>query len=190
MSRKVFKAGCALAADHGETICIGGGEPTLHPLFWDFIGIALSYADDPGMIWLATNGKKTEDALQLARLARNGVIAVALSLDKWHDPIDTRVGKAFTEGLGGQRFSPYNNDLREIRNVEQSVKPFGRAVLNSLWKTPGCVCDTLSCDPDGNLYACGCQTEKLGTVFAPDFGSYWEWDEKCPMERKLMEITQ
>ena len=171
MSRHVFRLACKIAEDRGETISIGGGEPTLHPLFWDFLGIALGASGgDEGMLWMATNGKRTEDALKLARMAKNGVVSVALSLDDYHESIDIRVERAFgKEEKKSNEYGRYlhgnSRDFREIRDVTAKVARFGRA--KEWGDTDYCPCPDLFVTPKGCLYQCGCQTEQLGTVWKP-----------------------
>ena len=76
MSLEVFEA-CLLECD--EMLPIGGGGPTIHPEFNNFLLKAIGAVD---YVWLATNGSMTETALTLAKLAKRGVIGCALSLDE------------------------------------------------------------------------------------------------------------
>ncbi|KKN26567.1 hypothetical protein LCGC14_0873350 [marine sediment metagenome] len=162
MDIETFKA--AIKYDD-DTICIGGGEPTIHPKFWEFIGLALR--SNAEYIWLATNGKKTDTALALAGLAKRGAIGCALSLDNYHDPIDDKVVEAFKAtkhilGIGDM-------DSREIRNVTSKEINSGRCDFG----TEGCICEDLVCEPNGNVKACGCQDAPLfgninGKVVIPD----------------------
>lgn len=177
MSRATFIAACKLAEDRGESILLGGGEPTLHPRFWEFIGLALAhtsrYAMDTG-VWLATNGSNTEMAIRLAGMARGGVLGVCLSLDDWHDEIDYTVEDAFRDGqpMPGQYHSrafPNTNehDLREIRTIaHDNVIAVGRA---KDWgeSSEKCACPELFATPQGALYSCGCRKVKLGTIKKP-----------------------
>ena len=120
----------SFASDMGEIITIGGGEPTLHPRFFDILKRCLWAFD---YVWLATNGSQTETMYRLDRimcgedmpnydepctceeddpqqfedygclcyekydeddiitLVRNDQLAVALSQDPWHDPIDSNI---------------------------------------------------------------------------------------------------
>ena len=184
MSMEVFKAAGQLAQDNGHYISLGGGEPTLHPDFWAFIGLSLAYSEE-GYVWLATNGSQTETALKLARMAEKGVIGCALSQDQYHDEIDDRVIEAFASdhrpGLRG-------NDSREIRCVDGNIVQAGRAAE---WgNLEGCVCDDLFVSPDGKLWACGCQSVQFGTVFEPDIPGDWGSDEmwdgyRCPTEYEI-----
>ena len=159
MSLETFKA--ALSWDD-EYVSIGGGEPTIHPKFWEFIGLALGHCEN---VWLAINGSQTDIALALARMAKRGVLACALSQDNYHDMIDDRVVQAFTSekkvfdyGYGSSRD---NRDYREIRNVGSHEINGGRCDFGT---DDGCVCPGLVCKPDGEVYACGCED-------APCFGS-------------------
>jgi molybdenum cofactor biosynthesis enzyme MoaA len=94
MSPETFRKAIDIAANYGEEyIVLGGGEPTLHLRFWEFLGLGLSI----GHIWLATNGSITDTAIRLADMAKRGVIGCALSRDIYHDSIDDRVVEAFTK---------------------------------------------------------------------------------------------
>jgi len=54
------------AAQYGkESISIGGGEPTLHPRFFDILKHSLDVFD---YVWMATNGSQTETMLRLAAI--------------------------------------------------------------------------------------------------------------------------
>lgn len=179
MSRATFLAACKLAEDRGDCILLGGGEPTLHPKFWEFIGLALAHTSrhvEDTIVWLATNGSQTELAIRLAGMARGGVLGVCLSLDEWHDPIDYEVEEAFTSGMrhNGSYWEQkpvglghIYNDLREIRTIQHdNVIPVGRA---KDWGEGDekCACPELFATPQGALYSCGCKKEKLGTIKKP-----------------------
>jgi len=143
-------------------VSIGGGEPTLHPKFWEMIGIALGHAEH---VWLATNGSVTETALTLASLAKRGVIGCALSQDVYHDPIDGRVIQAFTKDATPRHSFlavPGSMDGREIRNTTENSEPFnvGRCDFGK----DGCVCADLIVKPSGIVHACACDN-------APTFGN-------------------
>lgn len=167
MSMEVFKA--AINFDT-ETVSIGGGEPTVHPQFWEMMGYAIGHVD---YVWLATNGKLTDTAVTLAKLAERGVIGCALSIDDYHEEIDTRVQGAFNK-QGRQR----DNDSREIRNVSSQIMARGRG-RNIPGAKDECCCSELFVLPNGDIKACGCEDAPLvGNVFKKlDMPDNWEWGE-------------
>lgn len=136
-----------------ESVAIGGGEPTTHPLFWQILGESLGLSE---YIWLATNGSVTNIALPLARMAKNGVIGCALSQDYYHDEIDDEVIQAFTKNPK-TIYGSKENDLREIRDVSRLVLDHGRAKENSLSENADCCCADLFVKPNGDVMACGCE---------------------------------
>ena len=152
-------------------ISLGGGEPTLHKDFWKI----LNYSMSKGSVWLATNGSTTKTALTLCEMARKGHIAVALSQDEWHDPIDPEVIECFSEGLKEYDCDYYTEyyhpdrgkegcyDLREVRSVQIPIRGGRAATMDTLRE--GCPCPGLQVKVDGSLYTCGCDdAPKIGTV--------------------------
>lgn len=171
MSLKVFRKALELC-DH---ITLGGGEPTVHPKFWQMLGEAISYANSGRSVWLATNGKKTNTALALAKMAQKGVIGCRLSIDDFHEPIDEQVVKAFTRGP--QQEYPYHNedsDYREMSNPTRVIKA-GRAKNWDSYRLglgEVCPCEGFFVKPNGDIRQCGCEDSAVvGTVFdPPDWG--------------------
>lgn len=164
MQRETFVLACRLAEVYGEGITLGGGEPTLHPLFWDFLGLAQRYSsveEDPPLV--ITNGSRTEDALALAQLAKRGAVSAELSQDVYHSPIDESVVRAFTRDKRSCS-GPYH-DMRSIRDVVDGGRrrpiAAGRA---KEWGDRGCVCALPMVSVTGNIYACGCRKVKFGNV--------------------------
>ena len=182
MSMEIFKA-CIDFSDEDDAVSIGGGEPTLHPDFWAFIGLGLGSWRH---VWLATNGSETETAIRLARMAARGVLGCALSSgDGYHDRIDHRVIEAFS----GCEYSGYrraDDDLREIRNVAGRVVKSGRAARTGVWNEEGCCCEDILVDPNGNIWSCGCKKLLLGHVLKGwnaagerlnTYSDYEEWED-------------
>lgn len=169
MSGKTFRAALEWSRDFegDETISLGGGEPTIHPKFWEFIGLALGNFE---FVWLATNGKETETALSLAKMARRGVIGCALSQDEYHEGIDPRVVEAFTTGKKPPVWGETQHDYREIRTVSEHIVKAGRAAVNGLWTcNDRCPCPDPLIDPAGKIHACGCKDAPVfGSVFEPE----------------------
>ena len=159
MNIETFKK--ALVYD--EYVAIGGGEPTLHPKFWEFIGLALGFGEH---VWLATNGSQTQTSLALARMAKRGVIGCALSQDAYHDVIDYEVVQAFTKDKDKSYTRNWDNsisnDNREIRDVTAKEINGGRCDFG---REDDCVCPGLICEPNGNIRACGCDdSPNLGDI--------------------------
>lgn len=65
MFRHVMK----LSSENGEIVTIGGGEITMYENFEQMIGILACYKNDNCPPFIVTNGKNTEQALLLNRLA-------------------------------------------------------------------------------------------------------------------------
>lgn len=158
MTMRTFKR--ILNYHQPDEIALGGGEPTLHPRFWEMLGLSISSCDS---VWLATNGSITKTALALAKLARSGVIGCALSQDKWHDPIDEKVIQAFTRPKPGTFRLDYGNtnDSREIRTIKEPYNS-GRCDFGK----NRCICEDLFVLPNGNVKQCGClDAPIIGSVF-------------------------
>lgn len=165
MSIDTYKKAIKLAEELGDTISIGGGEPTIHPQFWEFLGLALGANIEEGFLWMATNGSQTDTSLALANLAKRGVMGVALSRDIYHESIDPKVIKAFDKPES--RYAGFNNqtpDAREIRNVTGKEIKGGRCKDGKV----GCCCEDIIIEPDGTIKGCGCKDALIyGTVDNP-----------------------
>ena len=179
MSMAVFEAAGQLCMDHELGLFIGGGEPTLHPRFWEIVGRTMYFNADwaanagTAPVALVTNGSRTDDALALARLARCGFASVRLSRDQFHKryKIDQRVIDAFRKSERGYRYSDSersNRDYRDIGGEIVNVLPVGRAKRNGwtrgLWHVKGCDACGAMVTPDGTIWRCSCRQEKLGHV--------------------------
>ena len=162
MPKKIWKQAIKLALNYDSAISIGGGEPTIHPEFWEIMGVAMGSSREDGYVWLATNGSQTDTSIALAGLAKKGVIGCALSQDEWHDPIDNKVIQAFTKDK--KSYSSYDNHTPDAREIRRTVDPVKSGRCKDGRK--GCVCEDLVIEPDGKIRACGCSEAKvLGDVF-------------------------
>ncbi len=174
MTIEVFKKALEYSDDN---VSIGGGEPTLHPKFWEFIGLSLGHSE---YTWLATNGSVTDTALGLAKLARLEAFGCELSQDWYHDDIDERVIDAFTA-------------IKSIRDVTHEgtklVMKQGRgAELPDHEAEDGCSCEDLICKPNGDITVCGCDdAPMIGNIMDDGldinnkltelYGEDYEWNE-------------
>lgn len=175
MSPRTWAATLKLVTRYTDYVTLGGGEPTLHPRFWQILGESLAVFDT---VWLATNGSQTRIALALANLAKRGVLGVALSQDGYHDKIAQAVIDAFTRDKPG-RFAE-GDDRREIRDVSGKEKHAGRCD----WGSADCACDDICIEPGGRIRGCGCTDAPVfGTVFKPTIPEDFKWGE-CAVAQK------
>ena len=190
MTRETFHKAIALAVEYSQHICLGGGEPTLHPLFKEFLQYAqweltkVSQDNGSPAVGLVTNGTNTEIALKIAYLSKLGLIWSDLSTDQYHDSsmVDPKVCKAFEPELDLSGFHR-ENDHRNIRHNCYSVIATGRA--KSWGNRQICCCDSLFITPLGNVFACGCKTKKLGNVNDSDLTlHYGDFQNLCPKYQK------
>jgi MoaA/NifB/PqqE/SkfB family radical SAM enzyme len=161
--------------DYDDMLSIGGGEPTLHPDFFDVLRRSLETFT---YIWMATNGSKTKIMWRLANIIngddydekneydgiyQDGKLTVALSLDSFHDPINPKIEaywkqRANTKGVGFE--------VRDTTRSYDGIVAQGRAKkTGSGWNEDACVCSDLFIRPDGKIKLCGCTGSPIiGTV--------------------------
>jgi hypothetical protein len=165
MNIRTFRASVKLAKEITGRICLGGGEPTIHPRFWDFMSISL--ATFRKEVTVVTNGSQTETSLALAHMSTHGVIHACLSLDDYHDPIEKIVVDTFKLGkASGDDRRGVVGDRGDGLGKPLFIK-IGRAAANGIGHNEYCLCDNLIIDPDGKIWRCGCRLEQYGTVFDP-----------------------
>ena len=148
------------ASDYTENISIGGGEPTLHP---DFFEILFYSTERFYHTWLATNGKKTKTMFKLADILNNEYypededdymyiesdkLSVALSQDCFHDPIDQRVVDLWKRNKW---------EIRDVTRSHDGVTAQGRAKRTGSGWGEHCPCSTQIIKPDGSIKLCGCE---------------------------------
>ncbi len=163
-----------------EVISIGGGEPTLHPRFFDILRIALQ---DFHYVWMATNGSRTKTMWRLARILdeddfpRRGVseedciflsdsdqLHIALSQDYFHRSINYKVADYWKSRSKGSS-SKYS--IRDVPSSFYGVANQGRAKINQLGvDNKHCICNGLFINPKGQLKMCGCKN-------SPIIGDVW-----------------
>ena len=152
MSLETFRKALGLAANYGEFVTLGGGEPTVHPLFEQFLLEAI--ADGNGdNVFVITNGKDTRRAMMLVNLIRHKIIGGDLSQDPWHEEIDEGVVEAFSKL--GSSFGRYTH-IRDVSQSVSGVAAHGRAKKNNIGKSDHCTCEDLFVTPSGIIKQCGC----------------------------------
>ena len=178
MSEDTFKKAIQMASDNESSITIGGGEPTLHPKFKDFLMHAVwelasqSNSNGNPAVFLVTNGTNEEICVTLAQLAERGVIGCRLSQDQYHDQslVSERVRRAFKRpqrDFYAPRSFRDEYDCRDTNGEIVYVQAMGRAKnWGNRSMKDGCY-GGLFVTPRGNMYACECKRAKLGTVDKP-----------------------
>lgn len=204
MTRETFQAAIQLAKEQEQHITIGGGEPTLHPLFREFVMHAVwelaELGEHSGMpaVHMVTNGSNTEIALNIASLARQGVITAAVSHDDYHDPIDERVYRAFEKPKKDYyaQLNSNDHDYRSVNGGGGFIIPVGRAKSWGDHPFIKCVCDSPFVTPKGTVYPCGCKKTALGTlpgsvdIHSEHFEGYCQRDTAKYKENVLDQIAQ
>jgi len=142
MSFVNFKRVC----DESDCIIIGGGAPTIHPKFEKFLMYAIGNCE---FVTVITNGSMTDISLAMVKMNSDD-FCVQLSQDPYHDPIDERVVRAFTEADA-------------IRNTSHNLVKAGRCDFGI---SDECICDgDPFVRPNGNIYQCGClDSPKVGHI--------------------------
>lgn len=192
-----------------SSITIGGGEPTLHPRFFDILKCCL---EDFEYVWFATNGSQTKTMYRLADIINGNDIdnvectcetdeerdycscydnadiiyqenklSVALSLDPWHDPINQRIVDIWKRNSQKHGHSHF-----EIRNVSTSIDgpaAQGRAKKTGAGYGKQCVCADYIIKPDGKVKLCGCDNAPvIGDI---RHGITEEWQDKIDNSDKF-----
>ena len=171
-------------------ITIGGGEPTLHPLFFGILECCLNDFD---YVWMATNGSQTKSMYRLANIIngcdyksfecedyctcgsidgedcycepdyiyQENKLTVALSQDHFHDDIDSGIVDLWKRNANKHRHTGF-----EIRNISNDVQAQGRAKKTGSGWGEHCVCSDLLIRPDGKIKLCGCTN-------SPIIGDIW-----------------
>jgi sulfatase maturation enzyme AslB (radical SAM superfamily) len=153
MSRKIFNAGLRFAEERGEGVFLGGGEPTDHPDFYNFLTKILASdeieLESSGCI---TNGTNLKAARLLSRLKDADVFFSRVSRDQFHNHrlVDPRVYKWFKQ---------------ESIQLSSFVKQ-GRArnLKDKAFFNLTCTCENLFLDWNGDIYSCGCRHTKFGNI--------------------------
>lgn len=172
-----------IASNYSEIIAIGGGEPTLHPRFFDILKQCLATFD---YVWMATNGSQTKTMYRLFNILNekdypedeedeyydsifpNGKLTVTLSQDYYHSQINQRI-------IDLWKRNEKNNGF-EIRNVSGRVIGVGRALRTGEYQVANqCVCPFVIIRADGTIHGCGCKSSiKIGSIWSGMDSELWD----------------
>lgn len=202
-TKEVWQQMIRFASEYNnEFISIGGGEPTLHPDFFEILEWSL---DDFRYVWMASNGSQTkimrrlhdimqgEDYDECDCLERHGeemyeeygcLCHEKYDTDTIHMRHDDQLSVAlsqdiFHDEINQQIVDLWKNMKYEIRNVSDShdgVAAQGRAKETGSGWSDHCVCSTWILKINGDIRLCGCED-------APIIGDIWngitdEWQTK------------
>jgi len=177
MSRETFVQAMELTERLGEYVTLGGGEPTINKHCLDMVQYAAERHRKGGLELpplIITNGKMHGKAHKLLDMVERGIpLQVELSQDEWHDPIHEDVIRRF-KALTGTHGDAALVDIRTVKHIG----PWGRAADPArgipISKHMGsCVCDSMTVDPDGVIWSCGCKIHQLGNVADADLDLSW-----------------
>jgi len=154
MAVRIFEDGLALAKELDAPVTIGGGEPTLHPEFWNLVDLAVRTMPK-GYVGAVTNGYDEEAAMRLLQLHVDQLVEVDLSVDRFHEPISREVVRAYVQ-------------KGRIRTTKKEyLLDMGRAHENGIGEIrlrgePRCSTGEFFLPPDGELWSCGCRLISFG----------------------------
>jgi hypothetical protein len=172
--------------DERQYITIGGGEPTLHPNFWEIMGVALKMfpfdmENFVPSVAIVTNGSVEKTSIRLANMAKNGEISATLSADQYH--AGYMVSQATRDAFGQPAYirsrdeSSEQHDFRDVRGSVFPI-PVGRAKTTGVGHSSQknrCICSCLFIKSSGSIHFCGCPSSpRIGNVFEglSDYGNY------------------
>lgn len=198
MPMNIFDQALDVAEDYGESVALGGGEPTMHPQFFEMlqkVKQAYWYGQLQQQPFMVTNGKnysrankliqhiKPDEDFDSFRLFKwddpefdiwneKSGIRVELSTDYFHESIDPRISRFYHNA------NCHREEFAGTRDVTRShigVMEQGRAKRTGNYtsnKTEyDCVCDDWVIQPNGDVFECGCMKKKVGTIWDRDIFS-------------------
>jgi len=199
MSREHFHKAIALAAEYDQCVTIGGGEPTLHPHFKEFMQHAeweLAHVSDSNgcpAVCCITNGSNTKLALQLAKMASLGIISARVSRDQYHDAsmVDPKVFAAFVPRKDSISGYQREDDCRGINDGNGFIQPVGRAKGWGHHPFRTCVCDSVFIHPKGDVWPCACKVKKLGHLDDASIPLVYEhFEGYCAKDERYKEAVE
>ena len=186
--RRVIMDAIRFATDYGdEFIEIGGGEPTLHPDFFDILKTCLWEFENT---WMATNGSQTDIMYRLHDIINNEdhpeCDCEELDPEQYekydclcHEKLDyyPLMGEdklevvlsqdCYHDPIDSKILDLWKRNNYEIRDVSDGVSDTGRANKNQLSSDNTCVCAGIIIKPTGKLKLCGCEDSPIiGDIYS------------------------
>lgn len=128
MEWDTFMGAVAFMKQWDDTVSIGGGEPTLHPQFFDILKACLGDFD---YVWMATNGSQTDTMLRLANII-NGEDFID-DYDCTCDPDDLEDGYECECWIDAQEDSIYQEDKLSVAlSLDDFHAPIDEKIIN-MW---------------------------------------------------------
>lgn len=182
MDRATYMQALMVAIRYGEHITLGGGEPTIHKEFFEYLDKAIEFYDCKSLELpphVITNGKLKTKAMKLLDYVEEGrSLHIELSQDYYHDPIKPEVVARFRAHNKAREnarwsYSGFENSSAGIRTVTR-ILDVGRAKELGIADEPfyegqvQCCCETPFVDPRGMVWSCGCKIHQLGSIWHND----------------------
>lgn len=170
MPLQMFKTCVNVANSFGESISIGGGEPTLHPKIIEMLAYAIANCDEI-QPWISTNGTNKNVCEFMMKLAKGGLLGLQFSIDEFHDTgmIDEYLFKRIiSDGVDHRDEYARGNHKTfwTVRRDSIRIANQGRAKELTDYETEDyCSCPDLEIKPNGNVHWCGCEN-------SPSIGNY------------------
>jgi len=180
MKREVFLRAVELAGDYGLNIFLGGGEPTLHPLFLEFVARSLvgNEWSQPGLV---TNGTSDLDVFRvLQALARAELLYVGVSdpEDGYHD---INIVKQHWIDYGCRQANEFGI-RRSGFHKPSHIQALGRAKSWGEDEHDVSACYDMTITPRGTIYCCEWKHRSFGNIMKISDSSFSNAVEYCANE--------
>lgn len=144
-----------------DIVYIGGGEPTIHPRFLEY----LADASDVLSVCFVTNGSRLKVMQQVEMNIERGyylhTVYPELSNDEYHKYCSVRNQQRYYDTFE-RIYKMFKRNKWGIRNGLGGVTASGRGANVS--DEYYCPCSDVFITPNGDVYGCGCRARVLGNV--------------------------
>jgi len=168
---EVIKQACKIAKDNHSHLFMGGGEPTIHPQFWEVFGLFCEanapWSNDTGMppVGLVSNGINEKVVMPLLDLAEQKLISLSISQDHFHKrcaQLSERVQRKldYLVKRKGERTVDIRGDITYVRQVGRAKRSYVYTEASENCNSCGGVIDSA-----GDVWQCCHKSVKLGNIF-------------------------